>query len=201
MKPDSITSKPALLCASASIIFGVFFFLSFYENSSAAVISTKYRDLTQGTKGLDVIAVQHLLGEHGFASTTPTGIIDAQTVAHIAALQHAFGLQNTSIVDPATRLLLNEIGGASTSPMVAELPPPPPIGIIASSSATSTDITATSTASTSTPMIASSTPATTTPVTSTSTVSLGSRTTTSLLASVDVAMGMIWIILVNTFSH
>jgi len=58
-----------------------------------------YQDL--GSRGSDVLGIQHLLRDHGYA-TVISGVFDTDTRAHVQAFQRATGLADDGVVGPET---------------------------------------------------------------------------------------------------
>jgi peptidoglycan hydrolase-like protein with peptidoglycan-binding domain len=80
------------------------------------------RQMTQGSTGTDVLALQQFLANKGFLSATPTGFFGSLTAQAVAAFQQSSGLEAVGSVGPKTLSLINLAltstainGGASTN--------------------------------------------------------------------------------------
>jgi len=81
------------------------------QNSSVATSATSFsRDLTVGSKGADVTALQQVLASKGFLTVAPTGYFGSMTKAAVVAWQKSAGITPASgYVGPKSRAALNAV--------------------------------------------------------------------------------------------
>ena len=88
-------------------------------NSTSGGSSSSYsftRDLTVGSKGADVTALQNWLGSKGYLSVAATGYFGALTKAALAKFQAANGISPAAgYFGPKTRAFVASMGGGSTT--------------------------------------------------------------------------------------
>ncbi len=82
-------------------------------SGTSGYVFTRY--LYPGTSGTEVIELQKVLADNGYLSAVPTGYYGAQTTAAVKKLQKAYGLAQLGVVGPATRGILNQLAGSSSS--------------------------------------------------------------------------------------
>jgi hypothetical protein len=96
---------------------------------SAAIAATFTRPLVVGSSGADVTALQQILQQQGYLSTSPTGYFGPLTAKAVAAFQTTHNIEPLGGVGPLTRNILNGLVGtaqheptASSCPLILNRP-------------------------------------------------------------------------------
>jgi peptidoglycan hydrolase-like protein with peptidoglycan-binding domain len=116
---DAITNKgggktiPAMNKSTTLILIALFSAGFVFPFSVQAVTITRTLDI--GSSGADVSSLQQALNQLGYLHTTPTGYFGSRTSQAVSAFQTANGLSPVGYVGPKTRILLSEIGMATSS--------------------------------------------------------------------------------------
>lgn len=84
----------------------VFFTLPFGASSASIQCTTLSFDLSQGSSGSSVLALQKYLNLSGFLSATPNGVFGPATLSAVKKFQTANGITATGTVGPITRLAI-----------------------------------------------------------------------------------------------
>jgi peptidoglycan hydrolase-like protein with peptidoglycan-binding domain len=90
------------IATRASLVIGMLIAtLVGVANPAQAFSGAFFHTQSSGNRGADVLAIQHLLAQHGQA-TAPTSVFDSSTVTKVKAFQSARGLGADGIVGPNT---------------------------------------------------------------------------------------------------
>ncbi len=81
--------------------------------TTPSYVFTRY--LALGDTGADVLKLQQLLVQLGYLTATPTGHYGPATVLAVKKLQAAHGIKQLGNVGPATKTLINQLEGSSTT--------------------------------------------------------------------------------------
>ena len=86
--------------------------------ATAAPVAPAYvftANLSRGSSGTEVLALQKFLAGEGMLTATPNGYYGPQTEAAVVKFQAAHGVSQLGIVGPSTRAALNQIENANAS--------------------------------------------------------------------------------------
>ncbi len=110
---DLITSLSAQLTAAMAQLSAL------KGGGSSVAVGTSFdTNLTVGSRGSDVSALQNILISKGFLSASATGYFGALTKAAVIKWQNSVGLPATGFVGPLSRAALNNMSSVAVTPVV-----------------------------------------------------------------------------------